>query len=181
MAAGEFPITEVRVKLTGDSQSKVRAFCSVTLADRFVIRDVKIIDGGRGAFIAMPSRKLTDKCDRCHHKNHLRALYCNQCGARLDPDRAGRDAAGRVRLHADLAHPINSACRIELHRAVLQAYDEEIERSKQEGYVPPSFDDLDGGDDLYDEQYVVELQRRQVERQRQRGAEPDQGFAVEGA
>jgi stage V sporulation protein G len=181
VSAGELPITEVRVKLTGDPHSRVRAFCSVTIADRFVIRDVKIIEGGRGAFIAMPSRKLTDKCDRCHHKNHLRAAYCNQCGTRLDPDRAGRDAAGRVRLHADLAHPINSSCRIDLHRAVLQAYDEEVERSKQDGYVPPSFDDLDGGDDLYDEQYVVELQRRHVERERQRSIGTDEGMAFEGA
>jgi stage V sporulation protein G len=181
VSAGELPITEVRVKLTGDPHSRVRAFCSVTIADRFVIRDVKIIEGGRGAFIAMPSRKLTDKCDRCHHKNHLRAVYCNQCGTRLDPDRAGRDAAGRVRLHADLAHPINSSCRIDLHRAVLQAYDEEVERSKQDGYVPPSFDDLDGGDDLYDEQYVVELQRRHVERERQRSIGTDEGMAFEGA
>ncbi|MGA0061308.1 MAG: septation protein SpoVG family protein [Planctomycetota bacterium] len=181
MAAGELPITEVRVKLTGDPHSKVRAFCSVTLADCFVIRDVKIIDGGRGAFIAMPSRKLTDKCDRCHHKNHLRAVFCNQCGVRLDPERASRDADGRVRLHADLAHPINSGCRIELHRAVLHAYDEELERSKQEGYVPPSFDDLDGGDDLFDEHYVLELQRRQAERQRQRGGDPGPEHAFEQA
>jgi stage V sporulation protein G len=162
-------ITEIRVKLTGDPKAKLRAYCSVTLADQFVIRDLKIIEGGRGAFIAMPSRKIADRCPRCGHKNHLRAHYCNQCGGRLDPDRAVRNSEGRIRLHADLAHPINSECRIRLHRAVLQAYQDELERSQQEGYVPASFDDFDDADDLFDDQYIQELQRRQLERDRRRG------------
>ncbi len=162
-------ITEIRVKLTGDGRSKLRAFCSVTFCDQFVIRDVKVIEGSKGPFVAMPSRKLADRCAGCGHKNHLRAAFCNQCGRRLDTDRVRLESDGRLRLHADLAHPINSECRIRLHKAIVQAFMDEVEKSQQEGYKPASFDDLDLHDDFDDNDYVQELQRRQRERERRRG------------
>jgi stage V sporulation protein G len=105
-------ITEVRIKLMEDnsgSNERLQAFCSITFDDMFVIRDLKIIEGAKGFFVAMPSRKLTDRCPNCGMKNHLRSRFCNQCGSRLDENRAIRDAEGRAKLHADIAHPINSA------------------------------------------------------------------------
>lgn len=138
-------ITEVRIKLMEDNNERLQAFCSVTFDDAFVIRDLKIIEGTKGSFVAMPSRKLTDRCPGCGCKNHLRARFCNQCGGRLDEDRATRGADGRAKLHADVAHPINSACREVIQGAVLRAYQEERERAKQPGYVC-RYDDYDGGD-----------------------------------
>jgi stage V sporulation protein G len=157
-------ISEIRVKLTGDARNKLLAFCSVTFEGDFVVRDLKIIDGAKGPFIAMPSRKLADKCPRCGGKNHLRSKFCNECGVRLDPDRAPRDARGRARLHADLAHPIHAAARIELHKAVVKAFHDELERSMRDGYVPPSFDDFDQWEDS-DDDYIDELVRRQRDRE----------------
>jgi stage V sporulation protein G len=140
-------ITEVRIKLMedGNDNERLQAFCSVTFDNAFVVRDLKIIEGTKGSFVAMPSRKLTDRCVQCGSKNHLRARYCNQCGAKLDEDRATRDADGRAKLHADIAHPINSACREVIQAAVLKAYQGERERSKQPGYVS-NYDDFDSGD-----------------------------------
>ena len=137
-------ITEVRIKLMEDNNEneRLQAFCSVTFDDAFVVRDLKIIEGTKGSFVAMPSRKLTDRCPGCGCKNHLRARFCNQCGGKLDEDRATRDADGRVKLHADIAHPINSACREVIQTAVLKAYNAERERSKQPGYVC-TYDDFD--------------------------------------
>jgi len=135
-------ITEVRIKLVQDNNERLQAFCSVTFDDAFVVRDLKIIEGTKGSFVAMPSRKLTDRCPQCGCKNHLRARFCNQCGAKLDEDRAIRDADGRAKLHADIAHPINSACREVIQGAVIRAYTEERERSKQPGYIC-TYDDLD--------------------------------------
>lgn len=158
-------ITEIRIKLTSASaRTKLKAYCSVTFDHAFVVRDLKIIEGGKGLFIAMPSRKLADRCPSCTNKNHLRASYCNGCGGRLDPDRAPTDDRGRARLHADLAHPINSASRIALHRSILLALDDEIERSQRAGYVAPSFDDLDDLGDIVDEDYLTELAARRRER-----------------
>jgi len=129
-------ITEVRIKLILNRNDKLRAFCSVTLENAFVIRDLKIIEGAKGPFVAMPSRKLTDRCARCGMKNHLRAKFCNDCGSRLSPDRAPSDGDGRAKLHADIAHPINASTRDVLHKKVIAGYHEEIEKSKQPGYHP---------------------------------------------
>ena len=91
-------ITEVRIKLMEDhnENERLQAFCSVTFDNAFVVRDLKIIEGAKGYFVAMPSRKLSDRCQQCGCKNHLRARFCNYCGSKLDEDRAIRDAEGRA-------------------------------------------------------------------------------------
>src|SRR5215471_1444311 len=139
-------ITEVRIKLMEDNNERLQAFCSITFDTCFVIRDLKIIEGAKGSFVAMPSRKLTDRCPQCHSKNHLRSLYCNQCGARLQEDRATKDEDGRAKLYADIAHPINSRCREMIQTEVLQAFEEEVIKSKLPGYVC-TYDDY--GEDAY--------------------------------
>ncbi len=128
-------ITEIRIKLMNDPNERLQAFCSLTFDGSFVIRDLKIIQGTKGSFVAMPSRKLTDHCPRCSAKNHLRAQFCNECGVRLHQDRAMKSDDGRAKLYADIAHPINSDCREMIQEQVLIAYVSELERSKQPGYV----------------------------------------------
>lgn len=129
-------ITEVRIKLMEeDSGERLKAFCSITFDDAFVVRDLKIIEGTNGPFVAMPSRKLTSHCPNCGSKNHLRAFYCNQCGRRLPDNRVVKDDDGRARLYADIAHPINSECRELIQQRVVSEYREELVRAKQEGYV----------------------------------------------
>ncbi|MEW6071762.1 MAG: SpoVG family protein [Planctomycetota bacterium] len=136
-------ITEVRIKLLESHPDKLRAFASVTIDDCLVIRDLKIIDGANGLFIAMPSRKLCDRCPACGGKNHLRARFCNDCGRRLRGERSASDERGRMRLYADIAHPIHQRARTFFEEEVLAAYRDEIVRSKEEGYVAHSFDDMD--------------------------------------
>ena len=109
---GAVNITEVRVKLTEAKKNRLQAFCSITIDDDFVVRDLKVIEGHKGAFVAMPSRKLTERCPKCG-ENHLMAQYCNACGVKLAEKNTSK-AAGRLKLHADTAHPINSECREEI-------------------------------------------------------------------
>ena len=92
-------ISEIRVKLVGNRQERLLAFCTVTFHREFVVRDVKIIDGPRGPFVARRSRKVMDRCPRCGSKNHLRASYCNECSSQLNEHRAPKDGRGRPRLH----------------------------------------------------------------------------------
>lgn len=136
-------ITEVRIKLMEDSDDRLQAFCSITFDNCFVIRDLKIIEGSNGAFVAMPSRKLTSHCRSCGAKNHLRAGYCNACGARLREDRTTRDQEGRTKLYADIAHPINSECREMIQDRVIAEFEQELDRAKQPGYVSRYDDDYD--------------------------------------
>jgi stage V sporulation protein G len=132
-------ISEVKVRLVEDKTERLKAFCTVTVDHEFVIRDIKVIDGAKGLFVAMPSRKLTDHCPKCGGKNHLRAKHCNDCGARLPGDRAP-DVEGGGKLHVDVAHPINSDCRSRFQRAIIKAYHEEVEKSKAPGYAPQDID-----------------------------------------
>ena len=46
-------------------------------------------------------------------------------------------------MYADIAHPINSACRETIQTRVIAEYQGELERAKEPGYVPHSFPDLD--------------------------------------
>lgn len=133
-------ITEVRVRIVDEPAERLRAFCCVTLDGEFVIRDIKIIDGANGPFVAMPSRKLTDRCHKCGCKNHLRARYCNDCGQRLNENRVSRAIDGRAKLYADIAHPINADCRERLQTAILEAYQTEFERMEDPDYVPAPID-----------------------------------------
>ena len=134
-------ITEIRIKLMEESEDRLRAFCSITLDDCFVIRDLKIIDGSNGPFVAMPSRKLTGNCHRCRYKNQMRANYCNHCGAKQrTPPR--QPQINSPKLYADVAHPINSECREMIQSAVLTEFEEELGRYQEPGYRSRYDDDF---------------------------------------
>ena len=133
-------ITEVRVKLVANKDDRLKGFCSMTLDNDFVVRDIKVIEGTNGLFVAMPSRKMSDHCTHCGGKNHLRSKYCNNCGGKLSEERAKQDAQGRMKLHADIAHPINADCRKRLQATIVEAFEKEIEKSKSPDYKPVSMD-----------------------------------------
>jgi stage V sporulation protein G len=136
-------ISEVRVKLVDNKDDRLKAFCSVTMDNEFVVRDIKVIEGTGGFFVAMPSRKMSDHCEKCGSKNHLRAKFCNNCGTTLSENRANKDSKGRMKLHADIAHPINSECRRKIQEKVIAAFKEEVEKSEQPGYKPVEMDEPD--------------------------------------
>ncbi len=52
-------ITDVRVRKV-EKEGKMKAVVSITIDDEFVVHDIKVIEGDKGMFIAMPSRKASD-------------------------------------------------------------------------------------------------------------------------
>ena len=52
-------ITDIRMRKI-EKEGKMKAVASITIDDEFVVHDIKIIEGEKGLFIAMPSRKATD-------------------------------------------------------------------------------------------------------------------------
>lgn len=146
-------ITEVRIKLMDEAGDRLRAFCSITFDDSFVVRDLKIIEGANGPFVAMPSRKLTAHCPGCGCKNHLRAAHCNQCGTRLPDNQAVKDSDGRAKLYADIAHPINSSCREKIQMHVIDAYQEELRLSAEPNYRSRYDDMFDAGEEGSNDDY----------------------------
>ena len=53
-------ITNVRVRVVEKENSKMRGFASVTIDNQFVVHDIKVIEGEKGLFIAMPSKRALD-------------------------------------------------------------------------------------------------------------------------
>ena len=52
-------IPDVRIRQV-DKEGKMKAIVSITIDDEFVVHDIKVIEGEKGLFIAMPSRKAAD-------------------------------------------------------------------------------------------------------------------------
>ncbi len=132
-------ITEVRIFLKEGQDRKLKAYATLTFDRAFVVRNVKVIEGTKGLFVAMPSRRLKESCPKCHFKNIVRSKFCNQCGANLPPHvelkpAASADSRERQSEHRDIAHPITSDFREYIQKKVLVAYEEE----KKKGPTQPS-------------------------------------------
>ncbi|MBU2541803.1 MAG: septation protein SpoVG family protein [Candidatus Omnitrophica bacterium] len=122
-------ITETRIFLKESPDKKLKAYATVTFDNAFVVRNIKVIEGNSGLFIAMPSRKIKYLCPKCSFRNEARAKFCNQCGGQVpDVSRAQSPQARTESEHRDIAHPITQSFREYLQKKVLDAY--ELERSK---------------------------------------------------
>lgn len=121
-------ITEVRVVLKDSPDKKLKAYATVTFDAAFVVRNIKVIDGTSGLFIAMPSRKVKQSCPKCAFKNELRSKFCNQCASPLPvavrPVTPEAGATAQLE-HKDIAHPITQAFREHLQKKILEAYEQE--------------------------------------------------------
>lgn len=90
-------ITEVKIRRLYN-QERLKALVSVTFDDALVIHDIKIIQGPKRLFVAMPSRK----------------------------DEKGKD--GGIAVYRDIAHPIGQEMRQKLESAILSAYDDVLKK-----------------------------------------------------
>ena len=121
-------ITEVKVFLKDSPDKKLKAYVTVTFDNAFVVRNIKVIEGSSGLFIAMPSRKIKQPCPKCNFKNELRSKYCNQCGAQLPlvSRPIGEFNTSNAQLeHKDIAHPITQSFRELLQKRILEGYEQE--------------------------------------------------------
>ena len=123
-------ITEIRVFLKEGQDKKLKAYATLTFDKAFVVRNVKVIEGNKGLFVAMPSRRLKESCPKCNFKNAMRSKFCNQCGGSLpmaEPRMAlpTEEAIAKQSEHKDIAHPITTECRDYIQKKVLEAYEKE--------------------------------------------------------
>ncbi len=146
-------ITEVRIFSTKSKDGRLKAYATMTFDDWFVVRNVKVIQGNNGLFVAMPSRKIMDPCTKCGFKNVRGSKYCNDCGAPLERPVVPDTDRKRQSEHMDIAHPIRQKCRIYIQEKILAAYNAELERKRNEGdfYRPAGDDDFNAAADKYDD------------------------------
>ena len=120
-------ITETKISVVNKPNSRLRAYASITLDNSFIIREIRIIEGKNGLFVAMPSRKLQQPCDKCAFKNPINYKFCGQCGAtipvKVETPQTSKTA--EEMRHKDIAHPINAEFRAYLQNKVLEAYEQQ--------------------------------------------------------
>ena len=97
-------ITEIRIHLR--NEEKLKAYAAVTFDKCFVVRDMKVINGNTGMFVAMPSRKKPDG------------------------------------TYKDIAHPLDVETRQKLESTILSAYQEELNRTKDQLPAAPQAVDI---------------------------------------
>lgn len=123
-------ITDVRIKLSTKKGNRVKAFATITFDNAFVVRDLRIIEGHSGLFVAMPSRPLKDPCPKCGYRNPVRGKFCAGCGSELKiteiPETDDKN------LHRDVAHPITQEMRDYIHNKIIDAYKVEFEKGPSE-------------------------------------------------
>ncbi len=117
-------ITEVRISLRDNEGKRLKAYATVTFDNSFVVKNIKVVEGNSGLFVAMPARKAKQFCPRCGKKVDLGSRYCNHCGVQLPPPPKDT-GVNRQSTHQDLAHPINQEFHDYLQTKVLDAYETE--------------------------------------------------------
>lgn len=111
-------------------EHRLKAYATVTFDHCFVVRNIKVIEGRSGLFVAMPSHRAKTVCARCQFKNDVGGRFCVQCGNRLPPPVPGPEGdAGEFAAHRDIAHPITVEFRQYLQQTILAAYDAERTKS----------------------------------------------------
>ncbi len=95
-------ITNVKVKVM-HTEGNLKAYATITFDDEFVVKDIKVIDGKKGVFIAMPSKPIKNR-----------------------KVEEAESAEEMERLHKDIAHPINPQAREKIQTAILKAYEEAL-------------------------------------------------------
>jgi stage V sporulation protein G len=140
------PPSTARLAGAGGGEKRLKAYATLTFDHCFVVRNIKIIDGKSGLFVAMPSHKPKVTCTRCQYKHDVGGRYCSQCGNALlagvaerppgvarpgHPEAGGRTGeAADNPAHRDIAHPITMEFRQYLQQKVLAAYDAELAKAR---------------------------------------------------
>ena len=132
-------ITEVRISLRDNEGKRLKAYATVTFDNSFVVRNIKVVEGNSGLFVAMPAKKMKQFCPRCGKKVDVGSHYCNHCGVQLPPPPRDASSTEKQATHQDLAHPINQQFRDYLQGRILDSYYAEKEAApsapQQEGAV----------------------------------------------
>ena len=121
-------ITSIRISKIKSENSIVKAVVSVVFDTCFVVNNIKIIDGIRGLFIGMPSRKSRIECQMCKAKIDSGSIYCSECGKSV-PIKAGEYDSRKD--DRDIAHPITNDFREHVSQRILEEYNNDVSAYKK--------------------------------------------------
>ena len=118
-------ITQIRLSMLPQSSLPVCAYCTVSFDNQLAVHDLRIIRNGSRLFVAMPNRKRTKPCPKCHSPNSVAARFCANCGGAQS--RRAEDSSHAARPHVDIAHPLTAEFRTEIEQAILAYYQQALQ------------------------------------------------------
>ena len=125
-------ITDVRLRKI-ETEGKLRAYVSITFDDSFVVHDLRVIDGTKGMFVAMPSKRLPngDHKDIAHPINtEIREKIQN---AVLDVYNRELEEVPQVKVEAKEEEKVEESKEEEKEEAAEETVAEEETEKKEEG------------------------------------------------
>jgi len=125
-------ITDVRLRKI-ETEGKLRAYVSITFDDSFVVHDLRVIDGNKGMFVAMPSKRLPngDHKDIAHPINtEIREKIQN---AVLDVYNRELEEAPHPKVEPKVEEEVEESKEEEKEEAVEETTTEEEVEKKEEG------------------------------------------------
>ncbi len=125
-------ITDVRLRKI-ETEGKLRAYVSITFDDSFVVHDLRVIDGNKGMFVAMPSKRLPngDHKDIAHPINtEIREKIQN---AVLDVYNRELEEAPQPKVEPKVEEEVEESKEEEKEEAVEETTTEEEVEKKEEG------------------------------------------------
>ncbi len=115
-------ITEVKLRLSTKKKDKVKAYATITLDNCFVIRGIRLIEGPRSLFVAMPSEPLKKPCPQCGSRIPVTNRFCPHCGIHL----GNFSHLSAPQTTRDIAHPINQETRNYITEKIIEAYNQRL-------------------------------------------------------
>jgi len=125
-------ITDVRLRKI-ETEGKLRAYVSITFDDSFVVHDLRVIDGNKGMFVAMPSKRLPngDHKDIAHPINtEIREKIQN---AVLDVYHRELEETPQVKAEPKVEEEVEESKEEEKEKVVEETATEEEVEKKEEG------------------------------------------------
>ncbi len=121
-------VTDVRIKILPRKKDKVKAVATITFDNCFVVRNVKLVEGNNGLFVAMPAEEVKRACPQCNSRIPSNSRFCPRCGAHL-----GDTPPNYRNTTRDLAHPINQEMREYITQKIISAYQEKLTQGETTG------------------------------------------------
>lgn len=131
-------ITDVDIHLEDDSGGNVKAYCHLTFDGTLVVKNFKVIDGRHGLFVAMPSRKDTKECYKCHTDIPKDASYCYECGKNINGGNKNKR-----NLYDNMVYTRDNHFKDDIEEIVLEEYEREKGRFGVTHQADEDYDSLD--------------------------------------
>ncbi|MFH1422009.1 MAG: zinc ribbon domain-containing protein, partial [Planctomycetota bacterium] len=114
-------VTQINVTPV-ERAGRLCAVCELVINRVFIIKEIKIISTKYGNIVRLPEKEVVMSCPYCKNRNHLRARFCNACGAKLTNGKKEKKINTPLsQFFYPVVFPMSVECREYISNVVLSA------------------------------------------------------------